>query len=247
MNWIVLTGLLATSVAFADSKKQEFPDFTTALPLAKGQTLVLGVVGGWERWDAPQRIVRRVALKIRDRKIPGVHVETVESHKIELAEELIRKAFPDPSMASIVLYGNSLGGSATVRFAARLHQLGYPVRMAMLIDSVGPEDETIPPNVTEAINIFQRDSWPVVGEPEIRAADPAKTRILGNHRFAYKGKSIDVETEPWVRKTFTRGHLMLEYDPEVWRLVETNILSALPQWLSGAPAREPARSELAAQ
>jgi pimeloyl-ACP methyl ester carboxylesterase len=184
-------------------------------------------VGGWERWDAPQRIVRRIALKLRDRAIPGVHVETVENHKMALAEELVTRAFPDPTTARIVIYGNSLGGSATVRFARWLGERGYAVRLAVLIDSVGPDDVLIPANVASAVNFFQRDSWPVVGEPEIKAADPSRTKILGNYRFRYKGKSIDLETEPWVRRTFTKGHLQLEYDPEVWKLVEMHILTAI--------------------
>ena len=220
--------ILTAGLVFADSKNQVFSDFTTPSPLPKGSTLVIGVVGGWERWDAPQRIVRRVALKIRDQEIPGVHVETVENHKIELAEELVRQSFPTPGDANIVLYGNSLGGSATMRFAQRLQDLGYRVQMMVVIDSVGKGDEVVPANVSKAINIFQRDSWPVVGQSEITAADPSKTTILGNLKFSYKGKSVDLETEPWVRRTFTKGHLMLEYDPEVWALVERHILSAVP-------------------
>lgn len=228
MNWRFTLALLGAGLAFADSTNQVFSDFTTPLPLQKGSTLVVGIVGGWERWDAPQRIVRRVALKIREQKIPGVYVETVENHKIELAEELIRKTFPSPSDANLILYGNSLGGSATVRFAQRLQELGYGVRMMVVIDSVGKGDELVSANVEQAINIYQRDSWPVVGEPEIKAADPAQTKILGNLKFSYKNKTVDVETEPWVRRTFTRGHLMLEYDPDVWALVERHILSAVP-------------------
>jgi len=224
----IALALAASIVAVrADSKNQVFGDFTTPLPLPAGNTLVVGVVGGWERWDAPQRIVRRIALKIRDRRLPGVHVETVENHKIELAERLVTEAFPDPAHARIVLYGNSLGGSASVRFARWLGERGYSVRLLALIDSVGPDDVLVPANVQRALNVYQRDSWPVAGEPEIKAADPSRTQILGNFRFRYKGKSIDLETEPWVRRVFTKGHLQLEYDPEVWKLVEDHILAAI--------------------
>lgn len=225
---LVLVFVLSSSL-FADSKNQVFSDFTTSLPLPEGDTLIVGIVGGWERWDAPQRIVRRVALKIRDRNIPGVHVETVENHKPELAEELITKAFPDKSKAKLILYGNSLGGSATVRLAKRLDDLGIPVLMAVIVDSFGKGGKEIPANVAAAVNLYQRDNWPVVGEPKIIAADPEHTKILGNFKFSYKGKDIDVETEPWVRRTFTRGHLMMEYDPEVWRIVENYLLNATPQ------------------
>lgn len=222
----ILAVLIAVT-AFADSKNQVFADFTTPLPLPEGDTLILGIVGGWERWDAPQRIVRRVGLKIREKKLPGVHVETIENHKPELAEELITKAFPDRSKAQLILYGNSLGGSATIHFARHLGELGIPVRLVVIIDGVGKET-VISPNVAVAVNLYQRDSWPVVGHAKITAADPSRTKILGNFRFTYKGKNVDVETEPWVRRTFTRGHLMMEYDPEVWRIVENYILDAVP-------------------
>ncbi len=227
----VLTLFLLCILSFrtvqADSQNQVFSDFTTPLPLREGSTLIIGVVGGWERWDAPQRIVRRIALKIRERKIPGVYVETVENHKLELADELIRKAFPDPENARIILYGNSLGGTAAVRFARQLKEQGIVVQRLIVIDGVGKDGREIPSNVVSALNIYQRDSWPVAGNSEITAEDPQKTEILGNQRFSYWGKSIDMETEPWVRRMFTRGHLKLEYDPEVWKMVEDNILSVV--------------------
>lgn len=216
--------MLAVSRLAADSRNQVFSDFTTPLPLPAGSTLVIGVVGGWERWDAPQRIVRRVALRLRDRRAPGVWIETVENHKIELAEQLIRRAFPDPPRARILLFGHSLGGSVAVRFARRLHELGYPVHRLVVIDAIGKDSRRIPPNVASALNLYQRDSWPVAGQSRIEAEDPRRTVILGNRRFSYWGKHIDMETEPWVRRVFTRGHLKMEYDPEVWRAVEDALL-----------------------
>ena len=226
--------LIAAGVLFADSQNQVFSDFTTPLPLPDDSTLIIGVVGGWERWDAPQRIVRRIALRIRDRKIPGVFAETVENHKLELADELIRKAFPDPENANIIIYGNSLGGTAAVRLAKQLKEHGVPVRLLIVIDGVGKNAREIPANVKAALNIYQRDSWPVVGQSNIDAEDPQKTEILGNRRFRYWGKDVDLETEPLVRRIFTRGHLKLEYDPEVWKLVEDQIISAIP-----APVAKP--------
>ena len=89
----LLCALVLAASAFADSRNQVFSDFTTPLPLRPGEILVLGIVGGWERWDAPQRAVRRTALELRDMRLPGVCVETVENHKLELARELVTKAF----------------------------------------------------------------------------------------------------------------------------------------------------------
>lgn len=221
--------LLPALIAFADSKNQVFSDFTTPLPAPPGSTLVVGVVGGWERWDAEQRIIRRIALRLRDRKLPGVWVETVENHKLHLAEQLVCRAFPDPAAARLVIFGQSLGGSASIRLARRLGGLGYSVTRLVVIDSVGGGDRWIPPNVASALNLFQRDSWwPVRGEKRIRAEDPARTRILENREFRYNGRRIDMPGEPWIRRTFMRGHLKMEYDPEVWSLVEQRLLEALP-------------------
>ncbi len=211
----------------ADSRNQVFSDFSTPLPLPARSTLVLGIVGGWERWDAPQRVIRRVALRIRERKLPGVWVETVENHKIQLAQELLVKAFPDPAQAGIVLYGQSLGGSATVRLARWLGERGYPVKLMIAIDSVGYGDRLVPPNVAAAMNLYQRDSWPIIGENSMRPEDPLRTRMLDNRRFRYRGKTIDLENEPWIRRAFLKGHLKMEYDPEVWELVERTILETL--------------------
>ncbi len=91
----VLTGVLISAIpARASSKNQEFSDFTTPLPLTPGDTLILGIVGGWERWDAPQRGVRKTALELRDLRMPRVYVETVENHKLELARQLVDRAWP---------------------------------------------------------------------------------------------------------------------------------------------------------
>jgi len=91
-----LLSLTLAVVLHASSTNQEFSDFTTPLPLKSGDTLILGIVGGWERWDAPQRGVRKTALELRAMNLPGVYVETVENHKLDLAEQLVDRAFPSP-------------------------------------------------------------------------------------------------------------------------------------------------------
>jgi hypothetical protein len=229
--------LLLVSNAFADSKNQVFSDFTTPLPLKPGDTLVLGIVGGWERWDAPQRCIRRTALELRALHTPGVWVETVENHKIELAQELVEKAFdfdksgrldPDEKAAArIILYGQSLGGRATLRFCRWLKGQGMRVRLAVLVDSYGRDPYTVPPNVEEALNIYQRDFGPVRGTAKITAEDPRRTRILGNWRYTYGGRDVPMPGEPGIRKWFMGSHLKLEYDPEPWKRVLDLIVSVI--------------------
>lgn len=239
MHRTLLAALVLTGTLLADSKNQEFSDFRTPLPLQSGDTLVVGIVGGWERWDHPDKIIGRIAQGVREKKMPGVHVETVENHKLYLAEELITRAFPVPAHARIVLYGQSLGGSATVRLTRRLNELGYPVLFAGIVDLIG-KNEPIPANVQTAINLYQRDSWFINGAKRIAAEDASATRIIGNHQFFYPDdKPVNWPAyETPLRKKWMKGHLKMEYDPEVIKLMRAHVLTAIPQW-TGEPSAPP--------
>jgi hypothetical protein len=227
--------LLIAASAFADSKNQVFADFTTPLPLHRGEILVLGIVGGWERWDAPQRAIRRTALQLRSRKLAGVWVETVENHKLELAQELVTRAFDfdksgqlDPAeskAARIVVFGQSLGGRATLRFCRWLNEQGIRVGLAVVVDSWGRDPYTVPPNVAVAANFYQRDFGAVRGAAKIVAQAP-ETRILGNWRYSYKGREVAMPGEPFIRTWFMGSHLKMEYDPTPWSRVLDLLISA---------------------
>jgi pimeloyl-ACP methyl ester carboxylesterase len=220
--------LLLAGAAAADSRNQVFSDFTTPMPLERGDVLVLGIVGGWERWDAPQRAIRRTALELRAMRLDRVWVETVENHKIELAEELVEKAFPwGPEGAELIVYGQSLGGRATLRFCRWLNEKRYRVRLALLVDSYGKDPYTVPPNVAAAANLYQRDTGPVKGAPLITAEDLGRTRILGNWRYSYEGREVEMPGEPGIRKWFMGSHLKMEYDPEPWTRVKEMIVGTI--------------------
>ena len=213
----------------ADSKNQVFSDFTLALPLKPGDTLILGIVGGWERWDAPQRAVRRTALELRSMAIPGVWVETVENHKLYLAEQLVQQAFDfdrsgqldegERDAARLVVYGQSLGGRATLRLCRWLDERGIKVRLAVIVDSYGRDPYTVPPNVALAANFYQRDLGVVKGAPKISPEDPQRSHILGNWRYRYRGHKVAMPGEPWIRRWFMGSHLKMEYDAEPWQRV----------------------------
>ena len=225
---LVLCSLLLVSTVQADSKNQVFSDFTTPLPLRNGDILVLGIVGGWERWDAPHRAIRRTALELRAMHRPGVWIETVENHKLDLARELVQKAFPTPPAgAQLIVYGQSLGGSASLRLCRWLNEQGFRVRLAVVVDSYGRDTYAVPPNVAAAANLYQNDIGPVRGAPEITAEDPARTRILGNWRYTYAGRDVPMPGEPDIRKWFMGSHLKMEYDPEPWARVRDMIVAAI--------------------
>lgn len=235
--------LLATSPLAADSKNQVFSDFTTPLPLKPGDTLVIGIVGGWERWDA-ERIVRRAALKVREQQLPGVYAETVENHKIQLALELLEQALDwngdgeldedERAGARLILYGQSLGGSASMRLARELKDRGIPVLLVVMIDSYGNGDRLVPSNVRAALNVYQRDHLVIKGERTFEAEDPEKTVILGNERRYYRGKGSEelqnahYREEAWHRRVFLGSHLKIEYDEEVNQLLQKTILDHIP-------------------
>ncbi|HKD06787.1 MAG TPA: hypothetical protein VKB79_12870 [Bryobacteraceae bacterium] len=233
---LLLAALLLIPSALADSKNQVFSDFTTPLPLKPGDTLILGIVGGWERWDAPQRAIRRTALELRALELRGVWVETVENHKLYLARQLVLQAFDfdksgelnssEKAAARILIYGQSLGGRATLRFCRWLDDLGIQVRLAVVVDAWGRDPYTVPPNVAVSANLYQRDLGFIKGAPKIAAVDPHRTQVLGNWRYGYGGRNVDMPGEPGIRRWFLGAHLKMEYDPEPWQRVRELLRSA---------------------
>ena len=226
---------LGTGVAGAGmAHGQQFTDFITPTPLPEGHTLVIGFQGGRQRWDTEREGTRRLALKLRAMNLPGVHIETVENKRRALALELIEKAFDrnhdgrldDEERAAVrlIVYGQSFGGAAVVKLARELEARGVPILLTVQVDSVGRGDDVIPANVRRAANLYQRDGWLIRGEPEIRAADPARTEILGNFRFSYKEKEVDMSQVPWHQRLFRDAHAKMCNDPEVWEKVEELVL-----------------------
>jgi len=227
-----------SAISHADSRNQTFDDFATPLPVQPGETLVLGIVGGWERWDNPARSIRRTAIAIKRRELAGVWVETVENHKLGLAERLIREAFDfnrdgqlsevEAKQARVALFGQSLGGCAALRLARTLNEWGVAVRLAAVVDAYGKDSYLVPPNVREAANWFQRDHLFIKGAPELRAEDPSRTRILFNRRLSYKGRGheFQIDEQSRLQTLFMGSHLVMEFDMALWNEVEQMVTSA---------------------
>ena len=216
---------------------QRYQGFTTPTPLKEGDFLVVGFMGGRESWDNHKRGVRKLALKLRAANLPGVHVETVENKKRRLAVELIRHAFDrdqdgrlderERASARVIVYGQSFGGAAVVKLARQLKEMGVPVLLTVQVDSVGRGDKVIPSNVARAANLFQRDGLIIKGERDIRPEEPGKTTIIGNFKFDYGGKRIDLSEVSWLKRLFQAAHTKMDHDPEVWALVERIILDVI--------------------
>ncbi len=65
----------------------------------------------------------------------------------------------------------------------------------------------------------------IISQREI--GDPQKTAILGNFRFDYRNKKIDLSEVSWFKKVFRTAHTKMDHDPEVWAKVEELILSVI--------------------
>ena len=140
--------------------------------------------------------------------------------------------------ARIVIYGHSWGASETVNLARTLSREGIPVMLTVQVDSVkktGEQDDLIPPNVQQAVNVFQRAGL-VHGTPVIRAENPKATIILGNFEVSYRTRHISCTQFPWFDRMLMRSHIEIESDPLIWQWVEALISSRI----GVAPAVEPA-------
>lgn len=218
-------------------RAQRYEDFTTSTPLEEQGVLIIGFMGGRESWNNHQRGVRKLALKLRSMKLPGVHVETVENKKRRLAVELTRNAFDrdrdgrlderERACARLIVYGQSFGGAAVVKFARQLKNMDVTVLLTLQVDSVGRGDKVIPSNVALAANLFQRDGLFIKGEREISAENPGRTTIIGNFKFNYSGKKIDLSEVSWLKRLLHTAHTKMDHDPEVWALVERTILDVI--------------------
>ncbi len=239
---------------------QRYSDFITRTPLPQGDYLILGIVGGREPWSNDKLWVRKLALELRAREIPHVQIETLENTKRPLALELIRNALDrnadgrlsagERESARIIIYGLSFGGAAVVKLSWQLQAMEIPILLTVQVDSVGLGDAVIPPNVRRAANFYQPNGWFIKGEPEIRAANPTRTKILGNFKYDYRKKDVDLSRVHWFKKLFRLAHAKMSHDPDVWAEVKTLILNAIETRAGGAvggvPSRKPsAQSRLA--
>jgi hypothetical protein len=216
---------------------QKYSSFKTTTPLSKGHFLILGFQGGRDSWHDPKPGVARMAQKLRSLNLPGIHVETIENKKRNLAMMLIKNAFDfdgnrgltedERKNVRLIVYGMSFGGAAVVKLARQLDSENLPILLTVQVDSIGNDDAEIPANVKRAANLFQRSGKIIHGEPEIHAQNPNITKILGNFEYDYKKSSIDISNVSWIKKIFRVAHTKMDRDPTVWSLVEQLIVEEI--------------------
>jgi hypothetical protein len=211
-------------------------DKTSAAP----PVIVVGFMGGRVRHDNLVHSGVQMAAHLRADYPSGVHVEVFENRRGNAAHEEIQRLLDanhdgqlsaeEKRNARIVIYGISWGASETVTLARELEKDGIAVLLTIQVDSVakiGEDDTVIPGNVAEAANFYQ-PSGVLHGRREIRAADAAHTRILGNFRFDYETSPVTCKGYPWYASLLWKEHIEIECDPKVWGQVESLIRSKLP-------------------
>lgn len=206
----------------------------------KPPDIVIGFVGGFVAHDNPVHSEVQLADRLRKEYPADVDVETFESYRGERAHGKILKLLDtnhdgiltaeEKQNAQIIIYGHSWGGSESISLARALQQDGIPVLLTLQVDSVsrfGRNDTTIPANVAQAANFYQPHGL-VRGDHDIRAANAARTRIIGNFRFDYEKSPLNCAEYPWYDRVFVKPHTQIECDPIVWDQVESLIRANLP-------------------
>jgi hypothetical protein len=235
---VVVSLLCLTSIASPEDSPRYI---STSSALASPPVIVIGFVGGFVRRDATIHSAVQLAERLRREYPRGVYASVLENRRRNEAHAAIVRQIDIDSdgalsaeekrNARIILYGHSWGASAAVMLARQLQREDIPVLLTVQVDSVtkpGQNDKTIPPNVAAAANFYQLDGF-LHGQPEIRAADPKRTQIIGNFRSDYKDHPVDCKQYPWYNRVFMKAHIEIECDPKVWTQVESLIQARLPE------------------
>jgi hypothetical protein len=109
--------------------------------------------------------------------------------------------------------------------------MGIPVALTIQIDTIakpGSRGAIVPANVASAINFYQTRG-PLHGRPEIVAADPKQTTILGNILMTYEDRPINCANYTWYARVFNKPHHEIENDFRVWDRAASLIDSTLSE------------------
>ncbi|CAN5855403.1 hypothetical protein BH20GEM1_BH20GEM1_07310 [soil metagenome] len=228
--------LVAASIG-TGSATVEIEDLSTPSPVPPGSCVAIGFLGGLDAWNDATKGARRLALGLRA-PAAGRYAETLENRRLDVALSLVRRSLDadrdgslsrdERARARWVIYGQSLGGGSATWLAWRLAELGVPVELLLLLDSVGRWDERIPGNVRLAAVLYQDDGWLIRGESSPELVDPARTELV---RVEYDydrppGSAISLAGLPWWKLAFRVAHSRMDRDPRVWERARSLALSA---------------------
>jgi hypothetical protein len=232
--------LLILTLSLVSLLRAESPSPVTSVENhATPRAMVIGFLGGFVNHAARAHSTVQVVEHLRNSHREGVYVQSFANRERRQAYKEIRRRLDEDNdgtlsteekrNARIVIFGHSWGASETVALARQLERDGIPVMLTIQVDSVaklGQNDSLIPANVGQAVNFYQPHGI-VHGRPQIRAADPARTEILGNFRYDYKTQPVRCEGYPWFDNILVKAHTEIECDPKVWNQVESLIYEKL--------------------
>ncbi len=200
--------------------------------------IVVGFLGGFVRADDRRHGEVPMAERLRTAYGDRVHVRLFENRERARAHDAIlhwldnnrdsRLSSQEKQNAQIILFGHSWGASAMISLARELQAEDIPVLLTIQVDSIrhGEDDSVIPANVAEAINFYQSSGF-LHGQSKITAADPSRTKILGNFRLQYEKEPDECRTYPWFDRVLSKGHIAIDCDPLLWARVEGLIRTRL--------------------
>jgi hypothetical protein len=239
---IVSTGVGVCFLAAVLASGQNIPSHPVSVSegSAKPPAIVIGFLGGFIARNNPVHSEVQLAARLRQEYPSEVEVATFENHHGQNAQREILKLLDtnhdgtltvkEKQNARIIIYGHSWGASESIYLARWLEKNGIPVLLTLQVDSIprsGSNDTTIPANVAQAANFYQSNGF-LHGHHDIRAADAARTRIIGNFRFDYETSPLKCTGYPWYDQIFMKPHIQIECDPAVWNQVEFLIRANLP-------------------
>ena len=221
---------------------------------APRKVIIIGFVGGFVSRDDAKHPEVQFAAYLRHR-YPLIEAVVFGNHHGRKAlHEVVRMLDSDGDgvltpnekrESTIIIYGHSWGAAETITFAQALGQMGIPVALTIQIDTIakpGSRGAIIPANVASAINFYQARG-PLHGLPEIVAADPKQTTILGNILMTYEDRPIDCTNYSWYARVFNRPHHEIENDFRVWdraaSLIDSNLSETTLRVQTPSPSGSP--------
>jgi hypothetical protein len=233
----VIFSLAAVLILAETGLTQSVP---TAIAPNLPPAIVIGFVGGFIQHDNLAHSEVQLAARLRQAYPVGVDVATFESYHREEARSRVLRLLDtnrdgtltasEKQRARIIIYGHSWGGSQAITLARELERDGIPVLLTVQVDSISrlhQNDRVIPANVAQAVNFYQPNGL-LHGQSAIRAADPTRTRIIGNFRSDYSASPYPCKKYPWYDRVFVKAHTQIECDAAVWKQAEALIRSDLP-------------------
>src|SRR5579863_5758356 len=211
----------------------------TSQPATAPAYILIGFAGGFVRHDNLHHGPVQLADRMRRDFPTGASIQVFENRRRKTAYATILRLLDrnhdgvlsdqEKAQARIILFGHSWGASAVVMLSRELNRAGIPVLLTVQVDSVAKpwqDDKVIPDNVAEAVNFYQPHGL-IHGRPQITAADPARTDILGNYRMDYRKDPVQCPQASWFDRVITPSHMQSECDPHLWSQIENMVRQRL--------------------